>query len=338
MDELNNEPNQQQPTFRVTVVTVLVALNVLIWGVSAYLWFNATDVPPVRADHFVRAMDVAAPIQSDFNDFRLELALILSDTELNLNSRNALLMNLDTGEILFNHYSEERVYPASITKIMTVLLGIMYGEDDHVYVNANFSYLMGAGASLAGFVYGETRTFSEILHGSMLASGADATTALAYNISGSYQGFVDLMNTTAARLGMVNTRFMNASGLHHENHFTTAYDTALLLDYALNYPEFRAVFTRPTYSFTDFFGYSRTMESTMQSNMASLWFNGGHILGGKTGFTQPAGLCLASIASNGEHEFALITFGAPVVDAMNTHTLDAFAVYEYFFNNISNDQ
>jgi len=335
IDLVELEPNEQKEklrfTFRITVVKVLIALNVLIWAVGAFLWLSVTDQPPMRSEDFVMAREIAIPIQTDFDDFRLDFALILEDTDLAITSRNALLINLDTGEIVFNHYGEERAYPASITKIMTVLLGIIYGENDYVLVNANFNYLMGAGAALAGFVYGETRTFSEILHGSMLSSGADATTALAYNVSGSYQEFVNLMNTTAARLGMANTHFMNASGLHHEHHFTTAYDTALLIDYALNYPAFRTIFTQATYSFTDFFGYTRLMESSMQQSMPSLWFNGGHILGGKSGFTQPAGLCLASIASNGEHEFVLVTFGAPVVDDMNTHTLDAFAIYEYFF-------
>jgi len=332
MNQLNDEPNEQKPKFRVTVVKVLVALNVLVWGLGAYLWFNTTDSPPVRAENFMMARDIAPPIQTDFSDLRLDLALRLVDTDLEIASSNALLINLNTGEILFNHNGEQRAYPASVTKIMTVLLGIKYGESDTVNIHADFGSLMNSGATLAGFVYGEMRTFSEILHGSMLSSGADATSALAYYISGSYQEFVDLMNATATHLGMVNTHFMNASGLHHENHFTTAYDIALLLDYALNYPKFRRIFTTATYSFTDFFGQQQEMRSTMQQNMASLFFNGGHILGGKTGYTTPAGLCLASIATDGEHEFALITFGASRSNGEGLHISDAFSIYEYFFN------
>ena len=332
MIQLDDEPNEQKPKFRVTVVKVLVALNVLLWGMGAFLWLRTPDLPPVRAEDFVMAREISTPIRADFSDSRLDFALRLIDTDLEIASRNALLLNLDTGEILFNHNGEQRVYPASVTKIMTVLLGIKYGESgDMIDIHADFEALMNSGAALAGFVDGETRTFSEVLHGSMLASGADATTSLAYYISGSYEEFVDLMNETATRLGMVNTHFMNASGLHHENHYTTAYDIALLLDYALNYPEFRQIFATATYSFTDFFGQQQEIQSTMQRNMESLFFNGGHILGGKTGYTTPAGLCLASLATDGEHEFALITFGASRDDGENLHISDAFSIYEYFF-------
>ena len=332
MKQQLEETSTQPIKLRVTVVSVLIVVNVFVWVFASYLWFNAGDMPPERTNDFVMAREIAIPLRSDAIDTQLSFSLQLIDTNLELASTHALLMNLNTGEVLFNHRGNEQAYPASITKIMTVLLGIIYSETETVVVHADFGALIGSGASMAGFVYGETRTLSVILHGSFLSSGADATTALAYHVAGSYQEFVDMMNAKARQLGMENTNFMNASGLHHEDQYTTAYDIALLVDYALNYSAFRAIFTRETYQFVDFWGNHHEMRSTMRRLMPVSYFHGGNILGGKVGFTNPAGLCFASIATNGANEFLLITFGAQPLYGINPHINDAFAIYEYFLN------
>ena len=309
---------------------LLFILNLFLWGSAIYLWMQDVDRPPQMVDNF--AVEAEIYVQEALETDHLATFSVLSyeDVGVNLYSRNALLINLDTGEILFDHRGKERVYPASVTKIMTVLVGLEYSNSDELVVYADFDALLLANAAIVGFEFGEIRTLSEVLHATMLASGADATTTLAYHIAGSYQGFVDLMNETAMRLGMYDTNFANASGLHDENHYTTAYDTAILLEYALDHAYFREIFTAEVYPFTNSEGYEQLMYSTMFLGMISPIFNGGEILGGKTGYTTPAGLCLASIATNGTHEFALITFGAP--NHGYTHIADAFAVYEYFFS------
>ena len=327
LEETTTQPVKQW----VTVVNVLIVANVFVWMIGLFLWLSTSDVPPIRRDDFVMAVDVAAPIVQETQDFELDEALKLGEVDFSIESQSALLINLDTGEFLFNYNGDVRMYPASVTKIMTVLIGIEYATSDDIVVMANFPALSEAGASMAGFVNHEMRTLSEILHGSLLSSGADATSSIAYHVAGSYPNFVALMNETARRLGMTNTHFMNASGLHHENHFTTAYDTALLLQYALSNPDFREIFTTPRYEFVDFFGTPQTMYSTFYRLAPTLNVRGGEILGGKTGFTTPAGLSLASIATDGFYEFALITFGAPA-NGMIPHITDAFAIYDYFFN------
>ena len=312
---------------------LLFIFNVPLWGVAIYLWGRDIDLPPLVTTDFVIEAEINVPETMELPAFHHYSSLSIEEVGLHFYSSHALLINLDTGEILFDHRGNERTYPASITKIMTVLVGLEHATSDELVVHANFDALMQANLAMAGFVYGETRTLSEVLHASMLASGADATTTLAYHVAGSYQGFVDLMNETAQALGMYNTHFTNASGLHDENQYTTAYDIALLLDYALGHLYFREIFTAPTYLFINSEGQEQLMESTMFRNMPITTFNGGEILGGKTGYTTPAGLCLASLATDGINEFALITFGAtPVSLELPEHISDAFAIYEYFFN------
>ncbi|MCL2560589.1 MAG: VanZ family protein [Turicibacter sp.] len=263
----------------------------------------------------------------------LATALSYQDVNFQLHSRQAFLLNLTTGELLFEHGADERVYPASLTKIMTVLLGIEQARGETMTVRADFNRLLLDNASVAGFEYGEERTLNEILHGAMLPSGADATATIAYNTSGSYEAFVALMNTRAQELGMSNTNFTNTSGLHHDHHYTTARDMAILLSYALENPHFRDIFTAREYTFITFWGEHRVMSSTLFTNMWTNEFTGGSIIGGRTGFTYAAGRCLASLATNGTDEFILISFGADAYAGESTaHILDAFTIYEYFLS------
>jgi len=264
-------------------------------------------------------------------EFYTDHTLSYDDVDFSIYSQNALLINLTTGEVIFDHGADERVYPASLTKIMTVLIGIEQATSDVMTVQADFDGLMLANASVAGFSYGEVRTLSEILHGAMLPSGADATATIAYNIAGSYEAFVELMNQRARELGMYHTNFTNTSGLHDENQYTTAYDLALLLRHALNNSKFREIFTTRTYHFTTLFGEQRIMYSTLFSNIWTTEFSSGEIIGGRTGFTDAAGRCLASLATNGVDEFILITFGADQAAAnQNAHLFDAITIYDYF--------
>lgn len=310
----------------------LLMLNILLWGSAIYLWLQDYEPVPIVAEQFTYEQEIEIPVTPvpTFNDDNVNS---YDNVSFSMHSNYALLINLTTGEVLFAHHENERVYPASITKIMTVLVGLEYTDGEDLIVQADFNELFLAGAALAHFEYGETRTLSEVLHGSMLPSGADATTTLAYHVGGTYEAFVDLMNETAARLGMLDTHFTNASGLHDDNHYTTAYDIALMLKYALEIEAFRDIFKASNYAITTQSGNEHIMMSTMFSSINSLArtpeFTGGEILGGKDGFTIAAGLCLASLATDGVDEFILITLQA---DSNPHHIVDAFTIYEYFFN------
>ena len=269
--------------------------------------------------------------EMSLENFRTDNVLFYEDVSFEMFSSNALLINLTSGEVIFEHEANVRVYPASLTKLMTVLIGLEQATGDTMIVKADFEQLMLDNASIVGFAYGEERSLMEILHGAMLPSGADATATIAYNIAGSYEGFVELMNKRARELGMQQTNFTNASGLHNENHYSIANDMAILLRYALDNPIFREIFMTKEYPFMNYFGEQSVMKSTLFTNLWTTSFTGGEIIGGRTGFTSEAGRCLASLASNGEEEFILITFGADSnEDNQTTHIFDAFTIYEYF--------
>jgi D-alanyl-D-alanine carboxypeptidase (penicillin-binding protein 5/6) len=193
-----------------------------------------------------------------------------------------------------------------------------------------FEGLYEANASMAGFQPGEQVRVIDLIYGAMLPSGAESCVALAERIAGSEQKFVELMNRKAKELGMSNTHFENATGLHNNNHYTTVEDLAILLIYALKNDAFRKVFTTFRYSIppTNMHPDGITFYSTMYEKLGNQNIIGGKILGGKTGYTEKAGLCLASLATVDNQEYILITTGAKGdLYSIQYNIADAFTVY-----------
>jgi len=294
------------------------------------LWYLEVSTPTVPGDEGSTGQrwtyDTLVTRLPDFNETH---AFAPYEVDVQLGSANVLLINLSTNEVIFSQNARARAYPASLTKIMTVLLGIEHATDDELTVVADFNELFLEGAAMAGFIYGETRTLDEVLHGTMLPSGADATSTLAHHISGSYEGFIALMNEKAREIGMEDTHFMNASGLHHPEHYSTAMDMAILFRHALQYEQFRQIITTESYDIVLGDGRSHTMFNTMNLLMFDTMFLGGEILGGKDGYTHEALWCLASLATDGIDEYILITMNA---EQLHGHIFDAFDAYEYFLN------
>jgi len=299
----------------------LLVLNVLLWGTGIYLWQQRNNGPPTALHRFTAS--------SESTEFVRDGALRQHNTNFPIESEHVILVNVTTGEVLFEHDADTRAYPASLTKMMTVLVAIEMTAGEEMTIRADFDGLHLAGAAMAGFEYGEIRSISEVLHGAMLSSGADATETIAYHVSGSYDGFVALMNERAIQIGMTSTNFTNASGLHDSNQYTTAYDMALFLSYALENPVFRQIFTTRNYPILTATGEERVLSSTMFFALETSEFPGGEILGGKDGFTPQAGLCLASLATDGEHEFVLITLGGR---SQAANVIDALVIYHYFLD------
>ena len=251
-----------------------------------------------------------------------------------LNSHCALLLRLSDGKVLMAKNSGEKAYPASLTKIMTVLVALedLSGKEDTFTLPEDiFPPLYSEGASMAGFLPCETVRTKDLLYGALLPSGADAAVALAYRVSGSESAFVEKMNQKARELGMDHTYYKNATGLHQEGHVTTADDLSLLLQYALNNAEFREIFTsaRHTVPPTNLHPEGFTFYSTLSESLEGVEIPDGDILGGKTGYTPEAGLCLASLAEVGGTEYLLITMGAPANHQTEPyHITDAVSVYQ----------
>lgn len=252
---------------------------------------------------------------------------------LQLKSQHAILLDEATGTTLAEHQSQERIYPASLTKIMTAVVALEYSGDLDEMVTVPediFEALYAEGASMAGFQPGEQAKLRDLLYGVLLPSGAECCLTFAQRISGSEAGFVELMNQKAEELGMSNTHFCNSTGLHNTEHYSTVGDMALLLRYALENEDFREAFTTSRYSIppTNKHPDGFTFYSTMFSCMDSAQVPGGEIIGGKTGYTQEAGLCLASAAEVNGREYVLVTAKADGShETEQFHILDALKVY-----------
>ena len=166
--------------------------------------------------------------------------------DLELYSENALLIDLESNTVLVQKNADARIYPASMTKVMTVLVAAEHIENwDETFTMTQsiIDPLFLADASMAGFVHGEEVSMTELLYGAVLPSGAEATEALAIVTAGSEEAFAALMNEKAQALGLKDTHFVDASGLHDENHYTTLSDMAIIMQAALDNPHCREVLT-----------------------------------------------------------------------------------------------
>jgi D-alanyl-D-alanine carboxypeptidase (penicillin-binding protein 5/6) len=250
-----------------------------------------------------------------------------------LNSPNVILILLKDNTILMQKNSEEKIYPASLTKIMTAIVAIENLPDlkeEIKLTNSVFQGLYEADASMAGFQPGEQVRAIDLLYGVMLPSGAECCIGIADQIAGSEQNFVKIMNQKAADLGLDSTHFKNVTGLHNENHYTTVKDMAILLRYALQNDIFREIFTSFRHSTppTNKHPEGITFYSTIFEELNNQHIINGKILGGKTGYTDDAGLCLASLAKVGRQEYILITAGAKGNHKTEQYNVtDALAVY-----------
>ena len=151
-------------------------------------------------------------------------------------SQAGALFDLTDREVLYSKDAFEKMYPASITKVMTSLIAIKYGNlEDQVTVTED-AVISESGATLCGIKPGDTLTLEQLLYGLMLPSGNDAGAAIAIHMAGSIDAFADMMNEEAKRLGATDTHFMNPHGLHDEDHYTTAYDLYLIFSEFINNP------------------------------------------------------------------------------------------------------
>ena len=245
--------------------------------------------------------------------------------ELPLTSRAALLMEKTTGEILFAQNEHEALEPASVTKIMTLLLtmdaidsGAM-AYDDVVTVSANAA---GMGGSQVFLAEGEKITVEELLKSVCVSSGNDAAVALAEKVSGVTELFVEQMNNRAKGLGMDDTHFVNCTGLTAKGHVTSAYDIALMSRELLTkHPDIRRFTTIWTDTIRDgTFGLANT-------NKLIRFYDGA--TGLKTGYTASAGYCISATAEREGMELIAVIMKGETADKRNT---DAKALLNYGFS------
>ena len=254
---------------------------------------------------------------------------VFAETKSDLapNSKSAILMDFDTGEILYSKNASEVLPPASMTKIMSMLL-IMERIDnktlslnDEVTISENAANMGGSQVFLQA---GETYKVEELLKGIAIASGNDAVVAMAEKVSGSVSDFVALMNEKAKSLGLTNTKFLNPHGLDTEGHVTTAHDMAII--------------ARELIKHTSILKFTSIYEDYLKKNDgSSIWLVNTNKLvrfydgvdGLKTGFTKNAGYCLTSTAKKNNTRFITVVMGAETSDKRSSDTVN---MLNYGFN------
>ena len=236
-----------------------------------------------------------------FSDaFASDLCVVTDEASYNpdfVTSQAAALFDMDDREVLYSKDVFERMYPASITKIMTALVAIKEGDLKSRVLVTDDAVITEPGATLCGIEPGDTRTLEQLLYGLMLPSGNDAGAAIAVHIAGSIEAFSDMMNQEAVRLGATGTHFVNPHGLNDPDHYTTAYDLYLIFNEALKYPVFRQIVGTTAYTANY---HNKNSEPVSKTWKGSNWFMTGEretpdglkVFGGKTGTTKAAGYCL----------------------------------------------
>lgn len=249
----------------------------------------------------------------------------------NVPSNNIILYNLNDEDVIYEKNADERVNIASLTKIMTAIVAIenIDDYDKKILITSSMISNLDSDLSKVGFKAGDVVTYDDLLYGTLLKSGADATNILAYSISDSISNFVYLMNAKARELKMKNTHFSNTIGIEGENHYSSASDIMILLKYALGNNKFKKIFESESYISSNskyiMEGPLKRIRNYEDSNM-------NYITGAKTGYTSKAGLCLASASRYNNINYILITIGASYENKMQ-NIEDSKNIYEYFFNN-----
>ncbi|MCI6004693.1 MAG: serine hydrolase [Blautia sp.] len=303
----------------------LLLLMILLAGGGGYLVYTlnmgALSEPsePFSSSMEFAGSDISVG-QKRAKSFAADLCVVESDVPLESASlesgQTGLLLDLSNKSVLYSSGAYNRVYPASITKIMTAMLALKYGNLDETVTITQENVTLEEGSQVCGFQAGDKLTLNQLLHCLLVYSGNDAASAIAEYVGGSTSNFVDMMNSYAAKLGCTGTHFTNPHGLQDENHYTTPYDIYLMLKEAYKYPEFTEITQLASYTVE----YTRADGSQMVTYLdATDHYLTGEastprdvtILGGKTGTTSEAGNCLALLSQNAYGDaFVSIVMGA----------------------------
>ena len=267
-----------------------------------------------------------------------------------LDAEAAILVEMNTNQVLYTKNADEKMYPASLTKIMTALLTVEALEDgrislyDAVTASENCTFDLTDDGSTAGITAGEVMTVSDLLYCTLLASANEACNILAEYISGSISAFVVAMNARAKELGCTGTQFVNTHGLPDDDHYTTARDLSLITHEAAAYQLFMDICDTTTYtiSATNLAQARHLSNTNALVNPESIYSDAYHYeyaQGIKTGFTSAAGYCLASTAVKGDFRILAVVMHSTVTGegpaAVYGHFKDSIALYDWAFENFS---
>lgn len=248
--------------------------------------------------------------QGDF--FAKDIAIVSEEQNVGgdeqLTSGASLLIDKTDNEVIYADQVYNKLYPASITKLLTALVALRYGEmTDMVTISYNASHITEIGAKVCGFEEGDEISLEVLLNSMLVYSGNDAAIAIAEHVGGSVEKFAQMMNEEAKAIGAVHSNFVNPNGLHDDNQYTTAYDLYLIFNELLNNDNFRSIISTVSYTaqYTDETGNAKqkTFESTDKYLLGEASLDPGlEAIGGKTGTTSKAGNCLILLTKDEEEK------------------------------------
>lgn len=253
--------------------------------------------------------------------------------------KSAILMDNDSGKILYGTNPNEKVYPASTTKVLTAILALEKLDISSSTVVSKEAINLPYGSSNAALKEGEIMTIEDLMYAMMLKSGNDAANVLAEAVSGSIDKFVILMNEKAKEIGCTNTSFTNAHGYHDDNHYTTPQDMMKILSYAIQNEQFVKISSTASW----------TIDATNKTNQDRIYTNTNRLIltkedsylsryyeyciGGKTGYTDEAGRTLLAYGKKDDKNLILGVFNSNPSGSEDLRYTDAINLFEHGFNN-----
>lgn len=301
------------------------------------------------SDEMSEADDLSSVAETPVSNYPVQSAGYKDISIKGMSANTAILVDADTNEIVAGYNYEKKIYPASLTKILTLLVAAENIQDmdaTYKFTSDDIDPLIEDNASRAGFEAGETVTMEDLLYSAILVSGADGTTGLANAVAGSADKFVELMNAKIQELGLTGTNFVNASGLHNKNHYSTAIDIAVLTKAAMDNETCRKVLTTTSYTTSKTKQHKDGIELTsiIAQRIEGYYIDcdgdgeaddGISIEGGKTGFTDEAKYTLSTILDDNGHTYICVTTKSK--DELKS-VEDQIAIYEkYLGTNASAD-
>jgi D-alanyl-D-alanine carboxypeptidase len=258
-------------------------------------------VSSYRLDSPAESYDMAEPFAKDLcvvdKDVSAGTDVDMSETEV------AALFCVDNNQTIYAKNVHEKMAPASLTKLMTALVALKYGSPDAMLTATANVKITESGAQLSGIKEGDQMTLTQALHVLLVNSGNDAAVLIAEGISGSVEGFCELMNQEAQKLGATNSHFSNPHGLTAEDHYVTAYDMYLIFNAALDYNIISEIIHMPNY--TTVYHDREGNAKELSVNNSNLYLTGDAsapeaitVIGGKTGTTNAAGRCLILLSKD----------------------------------------
>ncbi len=256
-----------------------------------------------------------------------------------------LIVESSTGKIIYEKNSREKRYPASTTKVMTALLTLEKCNLSDIATVSADAIILPSGYSNANLQAGEQISIENLLYALLVKSANEAATVLAEHIAGSVENFSNMMNERAKELGCENTHFVNANGIHNEDHYTTAYDLFLITKEAMKNETFRKIVSTPSYTLPATNKYptaDRYLKNTNdlirvnKSTRADNYYYQ-YAIGVKTGYTKEAKNCLISASNKDGLEFISVVLGAGSTEnGLSERYLDTIKMFNYAYDNYEN--